>query len=247
MIDPDSDMMYIGVRSYKGNPEKDPYMGSSTVMTVPDKLRCDKIILKTFKSRKEASDHEIELHELYDVVRDEKFWNRCKANSTKFNLQGLKRGPLSDSHRAKLCEAQQKRWTEGRGPKFPKGEDHPSRKYTSTYLWKNVNGSVFEGTNLEFQKHIGARHIQNVTRLVKGERTQLNGWYVTRNLGSGCETTNSLHVDRYTWSNGEEEFVGTGSQLADYLALTTLSTINKVLRGDRKTVNGWSKGCLSLD
>lgn len=245
LIDPDSEMMYIGVRSYNGNPEKDPYMGSSTVMTTKDKRRCDKIILKTFKTRKEASNHEIELHELYDVVRNEVFWNQYKATSTRFNLRGLKRGSFSDLHIEKLCKAQQKRWAEGRGPKFPKGENHPSRKYSSVYLWKNIDGSIFKGTNLEFQKYTSANHIQNITKLIKGDRVQLNGWYITENLSSGCITTSSLYVDQYIWHNSEKEFVGTGKQLSDYLSLGALSTVNKVLRGNRKTVNGWYKEALS--
>lgn len=100
-------MFYIGSRvANRVPPEKDvKYWGSSNVVTPLVKSPPNnfvKIILKTFDSPEEALQHEIELHEKYDVARNPFFYNECKATSTGFSTTGIK---FSEEHRAKLSAA----------------------------------------------------------------------------------------------------------------------------------------------
>ena len=84
-----NNMRYIGVRSCKCLPEEDTkYIGSSKI--TPNDQIAFKQILKQFKTRKEAINHEIELHELYDVAKATNYYNRCKQISTGFDTSGAK-------------------------------------------------------------------------------------------------------------------------------------------------------------
>jgi len=84
-------MRYIGVRTCKNQPDCDNnYWGSSKY--IPDDIKETgiKTILKVFSTREEAVLHEIELHNMYDVARNNKFWNRSKQTSTVFDTSGTK-------------------------------------------------------------------------------------------------------------------------------------------------------------
>lgn len=90
----ESQCMYIGVRSSKKTPEKDGYMGSSKPLLAWAKQNPGvgrKIVLATWATRAEALEHEIFLHECFDVSRNRKFWNQSKATTTYFDVSGLKR------------------------------------------------------------------------------------------------------------------------------------------------------------
>jgi hypothetical protein len=93
---------YIGVRSCIIHPTQDlgiKYFGSKHKNGKIDKefISYQKEhpedweykILKLFKTRKEASFHEIELHEEYDVGKNLNFYNNTKAISIGFNNNGL--------------------------------------------------------------------------------------------------------------------------------------------------------------
>ena len=81
---------YIGVRSCEGLPEEDyNYLGSSTDKAFKNSIVA-KTILRVFKTRKEASLHEIKLHQFHDVGVNPKFANKAKATSTGFCRKGLK-------------------------------------------------------------------------------------------------------------------------------------------------------------
>lgn len=80
---------YIGVRSSKCLPEEDfKYLGSSK--HIKDLEVLDKEIISTFKSRKEAVQHEIYLHDIYDVARSDEYLNKAKQTTTGFDTSGMK-------------------------------------------------------------------------------------------------------------------------------------------------------------
>lgn len=83
---------YIGVRSCECFPEEDPYMGSSVSLNEVIS-RCgiqhfQKTILSEFSSRKDAVQHEIDLHLFYDVGRNKQFFNKARQTSTRRDTSG---------------------------------------------------------------------------------------------------------------------------------------------------------------
>ena len=76
---------YIGVRSCKCHPSKDSYIGSHKDKTYTPKR---KRVLALFKTRKEALQHEIDLHNKYEVATSEKYANQAKQTSTVFDTTG---------------------------------------------------------------------------------------------------------------------------------------------------------------
>ena len=117
LLDPESEMKYIGMRSSKCKPEEDTYMGSAYAMTIHDKRRCDKLVLEEFDTREEALHHEMKLHNQFEVHTNPEFWNLSKQTSTKFisNRKGCK---LTEEHKLKCSSAL-------KGRKMPEfTEDH---------------------------------------------------------------------------------------------------------------------------
>jgi hypothetical protein len=89
----DSRRFYIGVRSCKVNPEEDKYFGSSKSFREWRKNNKDaeivKQVLAIWKDRKSASQHEILLHDCFDVAKNPEFFNRSKALSSGFTTAGV--------------------------------------------------------------------------------------------------------------------------------------------------------------
>lgn len=254
LISPDGLKKYIGFRSSKCEPDEDPYMGSSRAMTKKDKLEFDKIVLEVFLTKAEAIAHEIALHKQFNVSKNPEFLNIANATASGFAIfaptkamrektsKRLKGIPLKPEHVEKLKKAQQKRWKEGRGvplDKYKRGEEHKDRKYTSKYHWKNIDGSEFLGTNLEFKEHIGQKHIQNVTKLIKGEVIQLNGWHVVMNLDTNISSIETYQTSKHTWVKDDEEFIGTPYQLSMY-SKVPFGSLNKVAKRIVNSAKGWS-------
>ena len=88
----DSRKFYIGVRSSNVLPDLDfDYMSSSATL-----LECIhqrptsflKIILSIWPSRKEAIQEEVRLHQLYNVSKNNEFYNIVKQTTTKFDSSG---------------------------------------------------------------------------------------------------------------------------------------------------------------
>ena len=115
LINPTTGLMYIGKRSCTSLPEQDTqYMSSSTY--VP-KEECIKTILKTFTTAEEALNHEIFLHELYNIGANPLFYIKSKQTSTSFDTTGVS-FPKSDECRQKLSETKK-----GKIPNWsPKGK-----------------------------------------------------------------------------------------------------------------------------
>ena len=85
----DERVYYIGVRSAI-DPITDTYMGSSKYLNVAmkenGKENFKKEILSTWKTRKEAMQEEIRLHEDFDVAKSKTFYNKAKQTSTGFDV-----------------------------------------------------------------------------------------------------------------------------------------------------------------
>ena len=87
---------YIGVRSRDINPENDlgkTYFSSSTNKDFINRQKSCKEdylyeVLSIFKTRKEANEEEIRLHDLYNVGINEKFYNKAKSKSNGFDTSG---------------------------------------------------------------------------------------------------------------------------------------------------------------
>ena len=89
----DSRRLYIGVRSCKGDPEQDVrYMGSCKPMKAWMKTQpegcVEKMILARWVSRTEALEHEILLHDCFDVGMNPEFWNQAKQTLVGFDTAG---------------------------------------------------------------------------------------------------------------------------------------------------------------
>ena len=77
---------YIGVRTSRISPYFDPYYGSSHTLNrriIEEGIEnFNKTVLQIFPTREEAMQHEIDLHELYDVARNPMFYNEANATAT---------------------------------------------------------------------------------------------------------------------------------------------------------------------
>lgn len=97
-------MKYIGVRSCKCRPEDDDYWGSSKHLPKDIKITHNRRVLKEHASRKEAVEHEILLHNKYDVGKNPNFYNKSKQTSLSYDTSGIP-NPHSAETRAKLSAA----------------------------------------------------------------------------------------------------------------------------------------------
>lgn len=122
MIRSSNAMFYIGARSCAVLPEDDKYYGSCDSFTAWQKENneaLDKHILGTFPNRALAIEHEIELHNFYDVAKNHLFWNKAKQTAVGFDTSGttqseelkLKKSlktkgrPKSAEHKEKIRQA----------------------------------------------------------------------------------------------------------------------------------------------
>ena len=118
---------YIGVRSCKGDPNNDSYMGSHQNKTYHP---IEKWVWSEFNTREEAENAEASLHELFDVAFNPYFSNLAKAQGwggnygwthreeTKKMMSITRRG---DRNPAKRLEVRQKLSSALRGNQCAKG------------------------------------------------------------------------------------------------------------------------------
>jgi hypothetical protein len=82
---PNEAKYYIGVRSCKCKIGEDQYMSSSKTLKKHVKNvgreNFNKIILKRFDNRQDAMQHEIDLHEQFDVANNKQFFNIVKQKT----------------------------------------------------------------------------------------------------------------------------------------------------------------------
>ena len=156
------DKHYIGVRSSK-NPIKDlgiKYFSSSRdkefmleQQEFPERFEYK--ILEVFSSRDLAVAKEIELHDLYDVVVNESFYNRSKQTSSGFCTYGTK---LSEEHIIKIS---------------PLGRTHSEatrRKISKSNMGKNhTEESKRKMSKSHTGKILSDEHRKNISNVTSGE------------------------------------------------------------------------------
>lgn len=200
LLDPESEMKYIGMRSCECLPYEDPYMGSSYAMTIEDKRRCDKLVLEEFTTRDEALTHEIALHEQFQVHINPEFWNLSKQTSTKFisnrkgcklteehkrkcseSLTGRKMPEFTKEHRQKIATARTgtkaSMATKAKFSETRKGELNSNFKHTSIYTWQHRDGTIVSNRIVDM---IGLglmpKSPAKAYEVVKGTRNMAYGW-----------------------------------------------------------------------
>ena len=95
--------LYIGSRGCNCLPEEDTaYMSSSKAVTKEYLALCAKRIIRVFKTRIDALEHEIRLHNMFDVAVNPKFFNASKQTSIKFDRTGV---PMSDKQKERISKA----------------------------------------------------------------------------------------------------------------------------------------------
>ena len=266
LIDPITDMKYIGVRSCECPIDEDTYMGSSHKMTTEEKERSDKMIIKTFDTREAAMQHEIELHDKYDVAVNPKFYNQAKATSTGFTMQGVTREPFTDEHIAKMSANRQ-------------GSGNTTYRLATVYEWVHKNGEEFTGTIEKMVKHSG-KDSSSFYKIFKQKLLTASGWRVKKNVNTDVETLdakgfyspNTLTADviaareivrlanielkhnkTYLWVHTSGcKFIGTMYKLAEKEDKDQ-AIYRRHVAGSRSTASGWrivknmESGCVTTD
>lgn len=262
LLDPESEMKYIGMRSSKCKPEEDTYMGSSYAMTIEDKRRCDKLILEEFNTREEALLHEIKLHEQFQVHTNPEFWNLSKQTSTKFisNRKGCK---LTEEHKRKCSEALKGRkmpeFTEEHKRKIAKartgtkasaetrkklsdnrqGEDNSNFKHKTVYKWYKDN-EYFTGTVGQLAMKYDIKDKSSLYRVLKGKILTGNGWLIVQNVDTSCSTTGVEYTVKYEWQHIDSRLVVKNCyEMAKFLEEKFENNVKKVIRGAQNSIKGW--------
>lgn len=262
LLDPESEMKYIGMRSSKCKPEEDTYMGSSYAMTIEDKRRCDKLILEEFNTREEALLHEIKLHEQFQVHTNPEFWNLSKQTSTKFisnrkgcklteehkrkcseALKGKKLPEFTEEHKRKLSEARtgtkasaelRKKFSDTR-----KGEDNSNFKHKTVYKWYKDN-EYFVGTVGQLALRDNIRDKSALYRAIKGKSLTGNGWLIVQNVDTSCSTTGVEYIVKYKWQHTDGRLVVKNCyEMANFLEEKFENSVKKIIRGIQKSIKGW--------
>lgn len=87
-----NDKFYIGARSCDVLPEEDSYFSSCKTLLAWIKNNgvtgLVKEIISVFPTRALAIEHEIELHNFYDVAANKLFWNKAKQTAVGFDTAG---------------------------------------------------------------------------------------------------------------------------------------------------------------
>lgn len=119
-------LKYIGVRSCECLPKDDTnYWGSSKHLPKNAKETHSKRVLKTFSTRKEALEHEIYLHNKYEVATNINFYNKANQTSVGFDTTGTTL-VFTELHKQRISEAM-------------KGKKHSEeRRKKSSETWKEI-------------------------------------------------------------------------------------------------------------
>jgi hypothetical protein len=129
----DSRYKYIGVRSSTKYPTEDVYYGSCIPFKEWQKEHgvesLSKQILAIWDSKELAIEHEIRLHNVFNVGINEEFWNQVKQTSTGFDVTGTK---FSEEHKEKLRIAGKKRH-------HPKASEETKNKMSAAKKGKSLS------------------------------------------------------------------------------------------------------------
>lgn len=149
----------MGVRSCKCKPEDDKYWGSSRHFNAWQKEHgrdgLEKNILAWWPSREQAIKHEMLLHEIFDVVKSNEFFNRSKQKVTGFDTAGTN---LSVEHKNKIrfAHAGMKRSKET-CEKISKSKIGKSRSDQTKQKLREVNIGKKRGPMSDEQKEIRSK------------------------------------------------------------------------------------------
>lgn len=146
-------MVYIGVRTCERCPPDDHYWGSSKYLREDihryGLTNFKKRILKVHQTRSQALDHEIQLHEKYNVSGNKRFYNKAKQTSTGFDTTG-RPGPnlgktLSELTKKRLSESKKGRSAPNKGKPMT---SHQRMKLSDTWDVTLPNGRHVDVVNM---------------------------------------------------------------------------------------------------
>lgn len=193
---PDTEMFYIGSRSDQGcSPEEDSnYLGSSKY--TPRNVVVEKIILMRFNTHQEALEHEILLHEIFDVAKNSKFYNRAKATSTGFSVTGIcyngKKGlgnknakglVHSEDTKKKIASKIKNHYENGtlQRRKMTDNEKSVSRSTRQVYIYHTPHGSFISAQECADNLSITRQEVQyRCFGRPDRNRPPTNGWFVEK-------------------------------------------------------------------
>lgn len=138
-------MKYIGSRSCLCLPCFDPYMSSSKYVKAAIKedehAHFVKIVLQEFPTREEAIEHEILLHNKFDVGKNPVFYNKAKQTSTRFDYHPdhYPSGPDSPIYGRRTSEETKQKLREIRlkNPVSPEAHKKGGETRRGKYVGKN--------------------------------------------------------------------------------------------------------------
>lgn len=217
---------YIGVRSCKCKPEEDTkYKGSSKY--TPNHLFVKKEILQVFQTRKEAVEHEIYLHDFYDVAVNIHFYNQAKQTHTSFDRTGTHQ---SEEHK-------EKRLSPLRGRTYPAEAARAISKYKKERFkrLKEVQGFTYkhsEETKQKIAKALSGKIV--LAKRVKRSLEYKNEMYASRRT----------NTEKRLWKNvgtGEEIFADIYEMGHKYANFTKKppAGFRLVYQGKNKSYLGW--------
>lgn len=222
---------YVGVRSCECLPEEDTsYVGSSKY--TPNDLIVSKEILAVFATRKEAVNHEIYLHELYDVVKNDEFYNRSKQTSTKFDTTGLQL-EFTEEHKEKISEALKGRKRSKEVIKF------------CMQRRKEIQEKRFKETGRR-TKPKSEETKKKISEAKKGKSTSLKGIKRDSEYKDTHYASRRKYGDKYLWihDSGKREYK-TCFEMGDLYGTRKTkpaSVFRCMVKGEIKSHNGWRLG-----
>ncbi|MGL5075681.1 MAG: hypothetical protein ACRDBG_07540 [Waterburya sp.] len=168
-------------------------------------------------------EHEIELHNRYNVGTNPIFANRAKQKSTGFDTTGLstKGQNLGYKHTKEACERM--------------GASHRDK---ADYTFYHRDGRVFIGTRHQLCTLYGVR-AASLGEVVSGKyaRKSASGWSITQQLRSAGKNRPRLVYALHKETN--EYFQGNHYDFADKIG-KRYSHVTEWLLGKVKSIKGWS-------
>lgn len=162
MIRSSNSMFYIGARSCECLPEDDKYYGSCDSFIEWQKDNADEVLEKhitgVFPSRALAIEHEIELHDFYDVAKNPLFWNKAKQTAVGFDTAGTK---LSKEHIEKVMK-----YVRG----IPQSEEH-KRKRAAAITGRIISEEQKAKQSAKMKgRKLSADHIEQIVANLTGRK-----------------------------------------------------------------------------